>query len=309
MCLSLDLLNDDTLAKCKKGVRIINVARGGIVDENALLKALQSGHVSGAGLDVFVEEPPKNTQLVTHPKVVCTPHLGASTKEAQNNVAKEIALQFLDIMDNKSVPGVVNAPLLAEVLQHQNIIWIMLGKALGRLAATHSSKAKQFTVTVSGPEASEKSKLIKESVLMGIMNVHTKTDVNIISASGLADDHSISVQLTVEKGERCCHSVVSVTTDTGNKYVGSPQGRRCYLSKINEETFEPPVLFSGTLTLFQPKSQQTTLSVMTELLKSNSGNTLQSTTRTVNNMYAIHSQNSFIIPDSLQAEFVTELKF
>lgn len=103
-----NLINAETLAKCKKGVRIINVARGGIVNENDLLQALQDGHVAGAGLDVFLEEPPQNTQLIQHPKVVCTPHLGASTKEAQNNVAKEIALQFLDIIDGKSVPGVVS---------------------------------------------------------------------------------------------------------------------------------------------------------------------------------------------------------
>lgn len=91
---------------CKKGVRIINVARGGIVDENALLEALQNGQCGGAGLDVFSEEPPKSPhilQLIKHPKVVCTPHLGASTKEAQKNVATEIALQFLDIIDRKKV--------------------------------------------------------------------------------------------------------------------------------------------------------------------------------------------------------------
>lgn len=75
-----------------------------------MLDALQSGHVAGAGLDVYLEEPPRNTQLVQHPKVVCTPHLGASTKEAQDNVAKEIALQFLDLMEGKKVQGIVNPP-------------------------------------------------------------------------------------------------------------------------------------------------------------------------------------------------------
>ena len=103
------MLNDHTLSLCRKGVRLINVARGGIIDEDALLRALQSGHVGGAGLDVFEEEPPKRNQLLSHPKVICTPHLGASTKEAQKNVAKEIALQFLDIIDGKPVPGVVSS--------------------------------------------------------------------------------------------------------------------------------------------------------------------------------------------------------
>jgi len=107
-----NLLNDTTLGQCKKGVRLINVARGGIIDEEALLRALQSGHVGGAGLDVYEEEPPKRNQLLSHPKVICTPHLGASTAEAQINVAKEIALQFLDLIDGKSVPGIVNPSVL-----------------------------------------------------------------------------------------------------------------------------------------------------------------------------------------------------
>lgn len=84
------------------------MARGGIIEEEALLRTLQSGQVGAAGLDVFEEEPPKRNQLLTHPKVICTPHLGASTKEAQLNVAIEIANQFLDIIDGKPVPGVVS---------------------------------------------------------------------------------------------------------------------------------------------------------------------------------------------------------
>ena len=94
--------------KCKKGVCVINCARGGIIDEDDLLAALTSGQCGGAGLDVFVEEPPKNTSLVQHPNVVCTPHLGASTKEAQLRVAKEIAEQFVDAAKGKSYFGVVS---------------------------------------------------------------------------------------------------------------------------------------------------------------------------------------------------------
>jgi len=95
-------------SKCKKGICVINCARGGIIDEDDLLVALTSGQCGGAGLDVFVEEPPKNTSLVQHPNVVCTPHLGASTKEAQLRVAKEIAEQFVDATKGKSYFGVVS---------------------------------------------------------------------------------------------------------------------------------------------------------------------------------------------------------
>merc|ERR1719419_290233 len=91
------LLNDVSFGKCKPGVRVVNCARGGIIDEEALLRALQSGQCGGAGLDVFVEEPPTSLELIKHPLVTSTPHLGASTTEAQSRVAKEIAEQFIDL--------------------------------------------------------------------------------------------------------------------------------------------------------------------------------------------------------------------
>lgn len=109
-----NLVNSITLSKCKKGVKIINCSRGGTVDEKALLAALESGQCGGAGLDVFEQEPSQFKELLQHPKVICTPHLGASTVEAQIKVAEEISLQILSLMDDpkKSVPGAVNAHLL-----------------------------------------------------------------------------------------------------------------------------------------------------------------------------------------------------
>lgn len=103
-----NMLNETTISKCKKGVRLINVARGGIIDENAVLAAIDSGHVSGAAFDVYEEEPPKNSALLQNPKVLCTPHLGASTKEAQVRVAEEVAQQFLELKQGNKVWGAVN---------------------------------------------------------------------------------------------------------------------------------------------------------------------------------------------------------
>uniref|UniRef100_A0A8C6F218 D-3-phosphoglycerate dehydrogenase n=1 Tax=Monodon monoceros TaxID=40151 RepID=A0A8C6F218_MONMO len=101
------LLNDSTFAQCKKGVRVVNCARGGIVDEGALLRALQSGQCAGAALDVFTEEPPRDRALVDHENVISCPHLGASTQEAQSRCGKEIAIQFVDMVKGKSLAGVV----------------------------------------------------------------------------------------------------------------------------------------------------------------------------------------------------------
>jgi D-3-phosphoglycerate dehydrogenase len=108
------MLNADTFAKCRKGVKIINVARGGTIDESALLAALESGQCGGAALDVFETEPPTDNVLIAHPKLLATPHLGASTREAQSKVATEISYQFVDLTKGKSVPGAVNGADLAK---------------------------------------------------------------------------------------------------------------------------------------------------------------------------------------------------
>uniref|UniRef100_T1JEE0 D-3-phosphoglycerate dehydrogenase n=1 Tax=Strigamia maritima TaxID=126957 RepID=T1JEE0_STRMM len=101
------LINDDVFDKCRRGVRVINVARGGIVSEQALLNALQSNKCAGAALDVFAEEPPQNVALIQHPKVICTPHLGANTNEAQLEVSKQMAKQIVEFVNHKALIGVV----------------------------------------------------------------------------------------------------------------------------------------------------------------------------------------------------------
>jgi len=107
-----NLINSDVFNQCKKGVKVINCARGGIVDENALLDALNDERCGGAALDVFDEEPPKNKQLIEHPKLICTPHLGASTVEAQNRVATDIAEQIVRFVKHGKLEGGVNVDKL-----------------------------------------------------------------------------------------------------------------------------------------------------------------------------------------------------
>lgn len=103
----IGLIGESSFPKCKKGVRVINAARGGIIDENALVKALESGQCAGAALDVFEEEPLTNEALRNQDNVVLTPHLGASTKEAQTKVAEEVAQLFVAYAEGKKVDGLV----------------------------------------------------------------------------------------------------------------------------------------------------------------------------------------------------------
>jgi D-3-phosphoglycerate dehydrogenase / 2-oxoglutarate reductase len=114
-----DLISTETLSKCKKGVKVVNVARGGVIDETAILAALESGQCGGAAFDVFEEEPPKSAitkTLIQHPKVIATPHLGASTAEAQIKVAVEVSEQFIALTGKSKeftqYLGVVNRDVL-----------------------------------------------------------------------------------------------------------------------------------------------------------------------------------------------------
>ncbi|XP_013402731.1 D-3-phosphoglycerate dehydrogenase [Lingula anatina] len=140
-----NMINAEVFSKCKKGVKIINVARGGIVDEEALLEALNAGICGGAALDVFIQEPPKDFTLVQHPLVVSTPHLGANTTEAQSRVAEEIAQQFVDAMQGKSLFGALNAQALSNALSPATQPWVTLGEALGRLAASLAGEVNSNT--------------------------------------------------------------------------------------------------------------------------------------------------------------------
>ncbi|XP_076167662.1 hydroxypyruvate reductase [Ptiloglossa arizonensis] len=196
-----NLINSTTLAKCKKGVRIVNVARGGIVDEEALLSSLKSGHCGGAALDVFVQEPPTNPvslELIAHPQVVATPHLGASTAEAQERVALEIAQQFLALSGKSSryaVTGVVNAPILTAAMTDENAPWIKLSKRLGQLAARFSKEKPNVVVRSEtiGSGMQEKA-FVHTAVLVGILSRQTKNGLNLINAPTLAQENGIELQ-------------------------------------------------------------------------------------------------------------------
>lgn len=131
------------------GVRIINCARGGIIDEVALLQMLETGQVAGAALDVFTSEPPEEhlRPLLAHPHLVCTPHLGASTAEAQVNVARDIAVQMCDVFDQRDFVGVVNVPYLACSTQIHMKPFMRLAEQLGALHAQLSpSRITQVTI-------------------------------------------------------------------------------------------------------------------------------------------------------------------
>jgi len=191
-----NMINDDVFAKCKKGVRIINCARGGIVDEDALLRALESGQCGGAGLDVFLEEPPKNTALIQHRLVTSTPHLGASTTEAQSRVAKEIAEQFIDVVNGKSLFGAINAHALHNALSPSTKPWVALGSALGTIGATlggQISSQSKIKILTEGSAMNKAGSYLGAAALVGLLQSVSQGGLNLVSAPALAKDMGVQV--------------------------------------------------------------------------------------------------------------------
>jgi D-3-phosphoglycerate dehydrogenase / 2-oxoglutarate reductase len=209
------LLNDQTLARCKKGVRIINCARGGIVDESALLRALESGQAGGAALDVFEKEPPVDSPLLRHPRVIATPHLGASTEEAQEKVAIQIAHQMADAFLGRSFVGVVNGAVMALTLKEEVRPFVTLAERMGSCAAQMAGgKLLRLTVGGAGEQAVGCLELLKAGVLKGVL-AHLQGDpVNFISAPFLAAEIGLTVAEVREADPETFSAVVTLRYET-----------------------------------------------------------------------------------------------
>jgi len=186
------LLGEETLSLCKPGVRIINCARGGIVDETALRKALERGHVAGAALDVYENEPPGDNPLLQHPHVVATPHLGASTEEAQEKVAVQIAHQVADVLHGRGVSGSVNADAIQLSMQGDLQPYLVLAEKLGALTAQlMQGKLRAVNVVMSGDVLQKSGPVILAAVLKGIFESLLSEPVNYINAPLIAQERGI----------------------------------------------------------------------------------------------------------------------
>lgn len=188
------LLNAQTLAQTKTGVRIINCARGELIDEAALLAALESGHVAGAGLDVFEQEPPPDLRLVSHPHVIATPHIAGSTEEAQEIVGVQIAEQVRDYLLDGVARNAVNMPSLSVEEQKKIQPYLELGEKLGSfLGQTAGARLEEVRISYDGGLAHLNTHLVKNAVLKGILGRVLSEDVNLINAGALAQARGIEV--------------------------------------------------------------------------------------------------------------------
>ncbi|CAG0976411.1 partial D-3-phosphoglycerate dehydrogenase / 2-oxoglutarate reductase, partial [Myxococcaceae bacterium] len=188
------LLGADAFSKVKRGVLVVNAARGGIVSEAALLEALEDGRVGGAALDVFEKEPvEKDHPLVRHEKVICTPHLGASTEQAQVNVAIAIAEQVRDFLANGVIRNAVNVPSVSAELLEQIRPYIVLAEKLGRFQGQLCPGAiEEIEIVYSGDVAQQRVAPITIAVLKGLLESVTDR-VNMVNAPVIAQERGIRV--------------------------------------------------------------------------------------------------------------------
>jgi D-3-phosphoglycerate dehydrogenase len=200
-----DLVGPAAFAKMKPGVRIINCARGGLIDEAALVEALGAGKVAGAAVDVFdPEPPPAGHPLVAHPQVLVTPHLGASTEEAQISVAIEAARLLIDFFQRGQVRFAVNMPTLDRAELDEHRLYLDLGRRLGMLhAQMDRGTVKSATLRYRGEVAHKNTRLITASFAAGWMEAALENQVNLVNAEVLAEERGIKIveEKTTDPGD------------------------------------------------------------------------------------------------------------
>lgn len=272
---TLDLIGDEELRKMKKTARVLNVARGGVYNEAALLKALDEGWIGGAGLDVFTSEPPQPDsvafQLTKHPKVVATPHLGASTVEAQENVSLDVCTQVLEILRGGLPTSAVNAPIILPEEHRKLQPSVQLVEKIGRLYTQHFVGSKggmiggrKFELTYHGDLSKmPNTKPLFAALVKGLVASISDSHVNIVNAALIAKEKGIIINeiYNNETKDLLYANLVTLRAhDNGDGKVGSEQiiegytsDKRAYISKLDRfnATFSP----EGTLIILHNYDQ------------------------------------------------------
>ena len=222
----------------KRGARLVNVARGELIDEDALLEALESDRLGGVALDVFTNEPPGDSPLVMHPKVIATPHLGASTEEAQREVSIEAAEQVLAVLDGKPARNTINAPFVPPEVHDILAPYIPVAMLVGKLLTSMADD--QFigiTISYEGDIAAHDTTILKSAVLNGLLAPVSNEQVNLINAPSLAQQRGLRIteQKQSESPEYSSLLTVTLNTTGGDMTLtGTSLRNEPHLVKINE---------------------------------------------------------------------------
>lgn len=212
-----NMINKDTIAKMKDGVFIINCARGGLIVESDLKDALDSGKVAGAGLDVFDVEPAKENILFNHPKLICTPHLGASTTEAQVNVALQVAEQMADYLMNGAVTNALNMPSISAEDAPKLKPYLKLAAQLGEFAGQITEHAiEKIEIEYEGSVTDMNTDPITCVLIAHLLGTQTDS-VNMVNAMKVAEARGIHIKQSYDKTPRNWRSMVNVIVTTSER--------------------------------------------------------------------------------------------
>jgi D-3-phosphoglycerate dehydrogenase / 2-oxoglutarate reductase len=240
------LIDAAAIAKMKKGVRLINCARGELIDEAALAEALKSGHVAGAALDTFAQEPPKNSPLVGLPNVIATPHIAGSTAEAQEEVGTAIAQQLRDFLADGTIRNAVNMPALSPDQYRRLRPYLELGERLGAFVAQASPSHTfgRVRIRYAGEPAELGSHMIGKAVLVGALNSVLDEKVNLVNAADEAAARGVVVEETTRRRERGYPNTVEVSVSNG--------GREFSLEGVVAQDGSPRILALDGIALESP---------------------------------------------------------
>ena len=212
-----NILSREAIAKLKPGVRIINCARGGLVDEEALAEALQSGHVSGAAFDVFAVEPATDSPLFNLPNVVVTPHLGASTTEAQENVALQVAEQMSDYLLTGAVQNALNMPSVTAEEAKVMGPWVKLAGHLGSFVGQLTDEPiRAINILYNGEVVNMNTEALNAAAVAGILKA-SNPEVNMVSAPVIAKDRCIQCSTTTQEKTGVFDSYIKLTVVTDER--------------------------------------------------------------------------------------------
>lgn len=208
------LLGRENLAKTKKGVYLLNCARGGIIDEEALVEYLENGHVKGVALDVFEVEPPKNNKLLTYDQVIVTPHLGASTKEAQLSVASQVAEEVLKFLNGKPVSSSINLPTLTKEVYEKIQPFYKMAKKIGKLASQCMKEpVSDIEIVYEGSVSELETSFITKSFLSGFLSERIASTVNEVNAGIIAGERGINYSEKIATNRSGYENCISTLVD------------------------------------------------------------------------------------------------
>ncbi len=247
-----NIINAESIATMKKGVRIINCARGGLIVEAALAEAIKAGHVAGAAIDVFEVEPAKENPLFGLPGVICTPHLGASTGEAQENVALQVAEQMADYLLQGAITNAVNFPSISAEEAPKLKPFVRLAELLGSFAGQLVDAApSMIRLEYAGDVAELNTRALTSAAVAGALRPLLQ-DINMVSAPAIAKERGIQIE-EVRRGQEGAYETymrVTLKTANGERAIGGTvfsdgKPRLIQINKISMDAeFSPHMLYT-----------------------------------------------------------------